>query len=333
MHLTSSPADWYAARAAGIVAYVLLSAVVVLGITMAGKKKLHRWPRFAIEDVHRFGGILVGTFVSIHVVTVAIDSWLPFSIASIVVPFTSRYKPIWVGLGIVAAELLLALAVTNRLRNRRISYRFWRRAHYLNFAVWGTATVHNLGSGTDRSTAWMIAIDTSAIVLVVGAIAWRAFAGRLPTARLRGAVAGCAVGTAAAAVLLVLGPLRFHPKPWNAPTFSDALSGKVQQQSGVTRGILSFTGQGDGDQRVLIRADLLIAPNKLLSTSFQMLYLPSGLTCTGKVTQIQKNGLGFTAGCRIAGRAPARRVVKAAWTASPGAALVSGSLAVTETSA
>src|SRR5262249_42162460 len=106
MHLTSSPVDWYAARAAGVAAYLLLSAVVALGTTMARRKSLPRWPRFALEDVHRFGGLLVGTFVAIHVVAIAIDSWLPFSIVQIVVPFTARYRPVWVGLGIVAAELL-----------------------------------------------------------------------------------------------------------------------------------------------------------------------------------------------------------------------------------
>jgi methionine sulfoxide reductase heme-binding subunit len=326
MHLTSNPVDWYAARAAGIVAYVLLSTIVVLGVTMAGKKKLHRWPRFAVEDVHRFGGLFVGTFVAIHVVTIAIDSWLPFSVASIVVPFTSRYKPIWVGLGIVAAELLLALAVTNRLRNRRISYRFWRRAHYLNFAVWGAATVHSLGSGTDRSTAWLIAVEAAAIALVSSAIAWRALSGRIAGARLRGAAVGCSIVAAGVAVLLVLGPLRFHPKPWNARTFRDALSGQVQQQLGVTKGIVSFAGRGNGDQRVLVRADLLIGTKALLSTSFQMEYLPSGLMCTGQVTKALPYG--FAARCRI--RGGAARLVKAAWSLSQGTPLVSGRLDVTE---
>ena len=326
MHLTSSPVDWYAARAAGIAAYVLLSLVVTLGVTMAGKKKLDRWPRFAIEDVHCFGGILVGTFVAVHVVTIAIDSWLPFSVSSIVVPFTSRYKPIWVGLGIVAAELLLALAVTNRLRRRGISYRFWRRAHYLNFAVWGAATVHNLGSGTDRSTPWLIAVDACAIVLVSGATVLRAFAGRLSGAPLRGVAVGCSIALAASAALLVIGPLRFQPKPWNARTFRDVLSGQVQQQLAVTRGIVSFAGQGKGDQRVLVRADLLIEPRALLSTSFQMEYLPSGLICTGQVTKTQR--FGFAASCRIAGGTS--RLVTATWRPNPGTALVSGRLDVAE---
>ena len=78
MHLTSSPIDWYAARAAGIVAYSLLTGVVLLGLTTAGKKRLARWPRLVLVDVHRFGGLLAGTFVGIHVLAIAIDARLPF---------------------------------------------------------------------------------------------------------------------------------------------------------------------------------------------------------------------------------------------------------------
>jgi sulfoxide reductase heme-binding subunit YedZ len=298
-------------------------------MTMAGKKKLHRWPRFAIEDVHRFGGLLAGTFVGIHIVTIAIDSWLPFSIKSIVVAFTSAYKPLWVGLGIVAAELLLALAVTNRLRNTTISYQFWRRAHYLNFVVWGAATLHGLGSGTDRSTPWLIAIEVAAIALVTSTIVWRVLAGRLAGGRLRGASVACSVGLAALAVFLVRGPLTFHPKPWNARTFNDKLSGQVQQQLGVTKGIVSFAGQANGDQRALVRADLLIGTQSLLSTAFQMEYLPSGQLCTGSVTTT--HAYGFTASCHT--RNGGRRLVTATWHPIPGTPTVDGKLAVTETPA
>lgn len=326
MHLTSSPVDWYAARAAGVVAYVLLSVIVVLGMTMAGKKKLHRWPRFAVEDVHRFGGLLVGTFVVIHIVTIAIDAWLPFSIASIIVPFTSTYKPLWVGLGIVAAELLLALAVTNKLRNVQVSYRLWRRAHYLNFAVWAAATLHSLGSGTDRTTPWLIAIEAAAIALVASVITWRVLARRLQGARARTLSAACSVSLAALAVLLVSGPLRFHPKPWNARTFKDTLSGQVQQQLGVTKGIVSFAGQANGDQRVLVRADLLIGTNSLLSTAFQMEYLPSGQLCNGTVTKAR--AYGFTAHCHT--DHGTSHLIKASWSPVHGTPTVNGQLAVTE---
>jgi sulfoxide reductase heme-binding subunit YedZ len=308
VHLTSSPVDWYAARAAGVAAYVLLSAVVVLGMTMGGKKTLPRWPRFALEDVHRFGGLLVGTFIGIHVLTIAIDSWLPFSIGALVVPLVSTYKPIWVGLGIVAAELLLALAVTNHYRDR-LEYRFWRRAHYANFGVWGAATLHGLGSGTDRSAPWLVAIYALCTGTVVAAIAWRVTRGRLHAAPVLAAAV-----VAVAVVAVARGPLQFHPRHWNAVAFHDRLTGQVVRQSGVTRGIVSMAGTGRGRQHVLVRADLLIAPARLVSTSFQMEYLPSGLLCRGVVKHV--HAYGFEATCRVP--SGARRLVRAKWGAAEG---------------
>ena len=145
MHLTSNPIDWYAARAGGVAAYILLSMNVAIGLLMTGKKSMKHWPRFALEDVHRFTGMLTGTFVVLHIVSVAIDAYLPFSLVSLIVPLVAPYRPVWTGLGIVAAELLLALAVSNHYRNTEFSYRTWRRIHYANFAVWTSATFHAIG--------------------------------------------------------------------------------------------------------------------------------------------------------------------------------------------
>ena len=322
MHLTSSPVDWYAARAAGIVAYLLLSGVVLLGLTMAGKRTLKRWPQFALEDVHRFAGLLVGAFVAIHVATIAVDSWLPFSIPALIVPLLSRYRPLWVGLGIAAAELLLALGVTNHYR-RRLPYRFWRRFHYLNFAVWGAATLHGIGSGTDRSAPWLLTLYGLAVSSVGAAIAWRLLRLRAPRL-IRSLAPAAALAILALVIGLGAGPLRFQPKPWNAARFDESLTGKIVRLNGFTRGVVSMAGEGRGSQRVLVRADLLFKPSHVLRTSFQMEYLPSGTLCDGSVTKVQ--ALGFAAACRMPdGR---RRSVSAQWQSSGGPELANGSISV-----
>jgi len=325
VHLTSNPIDWYAARAGGVVAFVLLTIGVLLGIAMSAGLRNERWPRFALQDVHRFAGLLTGTFLVIHIVAIAIDSYLPFSLVSIVIPFTSSYRPVFVGLGIVGAELLLALAVTNRLRDR-MPYATWRRLHYLNFAVWGGAVVHGLGTGTDRSTTWLIAIEATALVAVLTALGWRILRAREAVAPGRMAAVGAGAAlVAAVAVALATGPLRFHPKPWNAGSFTDTLEGQILQQNGTTRGIVSMAGQGTGDQRVIVRADLLVGVNQLLDTEFQLEYLPSGASCRGRVQKISADGRGFRALCRTAdGR---RRTITASWLAvESGGALSGGTL-------
>ena len=172
MQLTTSPVDWYAARAAGVVAYLLLTGVVVVGIALAGKARTRRWPRFAVEDVHRFGGLLVGAFLALHVLTIAADAYTPFSVGQLVVPFASAYRPLWTALGIVAAELLVAVAVTNVLRSR-LPHRTWRRAHYLTFPVWALATVHGVGAGTDRGSTWLLALVLGGVFAVAAALAYR----------------------------------------------------------------------------------------------------------------------------------------------------------------
>jgi len=180
MTIASFAVDWYAARAAGVVAYILVSASVALGLLMAGRTRFERWPRFAVEDVHRFAGLLAGIFIALHIFWLAIDSQSHLTTKSIVVPFISSYRPLWTGLGIVAAELLLALAVTNHYR-KRLRYSTWRRLHYLNFAVWGAATLHGLGAGTDSgSTVFLLMYATT--VGVVGVLALKRFAPRPPVA-------------------------------------------------------------------------------------------------------------------------------------------------------
>ena len=166
MGVSSNPALWDAARASGIVAYVLLTLVAVIGLSLSGRLKLERWPRFAVEEVHRFGGLLVGTFIWIHVLTVALDSYQPFSLGQLVVPFTSSYRPFWTGLGIVSAELLLALAVTNALR-KRIPYRVWRSLHALNMVVWLAASAHGIWGGSDGARPWLVGLYAGSICAVV----------------------------------------------------------------------------------------------------------------------------------------------------------------------
>ena len=175
MILAAFTVDWYAARAAGVVAYLLISASVALGLLLAGKERLDRWPRFALEDVHRFAGVLAGTFIALHIFGLAIDSQSHLSgVKGLLVPFASNYRPLWTGLGIVAAQLLLALALTNHYR-KRLPHPLWRRLHYLSFVVWIAAAAHGLGAGSDSgSTAFLLLYASTSGV--IGALALRRFA-------------------------------------------------------------------------------------------------------------------------------------------------------------
>jgi methionine sulfoxide reductase heme-binding subunit len=97
---------------------------------------------------------------------------MPFSIADLIVPGAASYRPLASAVGVVAAELLLALAITNRYR-KRLSRRFWRRAHYLNFAVWILSLAHGLWSGSDTGALWAQVVYLGAGATVAGLLVWR----------------------------------------------------------------------------------------------------------------------------------------------------------------
>jgi hypothetical protein len=327
LHLTSNPVDWYLIRASGIVAYILLTGAVAIGIGLAGRERLERWPRFALTDVHRFVGMLVGLFVALHVVTLAIDAFLPFSVGQIVVPFAASYRPVWTALGIVGAELLLALALTNRFRHR-LSYRFWRRAHYLNFAVWIAATAHGIGAGTDSGTWWNVPLYGLAVALVGGLVVRRVALVRSNGVYAGGpaflAAAGLAVVVVGVLVSVPLGSHRTVAKAKAAagrsvPTsVRDTLTGQILNQQGVTSELVSLTGNGRGSTALRVRVDLLVSPQRSLdSTSLQLEFLPSGTRCTGTVTNVASYSLDGT--CTLPDGSP--RTVHAQWSATGGSSL------------
>ncbi len=162
---------WYTARSAGIVAYLLLSSSVVVGLQLSTRARL-AWPRFAVQEVHRFLAQLTGIFIVLHGGALLLDRVVPFSLSQELVPFTSSYRPFAVSLGIVSAELLAAVGLTNLLRDR-LSYRLWRRVHTLTLVVWVSATGHLLLAGTDRSEPWLIGLAASAVAAVGLALAPR----------------------------------------------------------------------------------------------------------------------------------------------------------------
>jgi len=162
-----SATTWYVARSSGIVAYLLLSSSVVLGALMAGRAKF-AWPRFAVEEVHRFLALLAGVFIVVHGSALLLDTVVPISLKQELVPFSSPYRPFAVALGVLAAELMAAVGITNLFRSR-LPRKVWRRAHYLTLAVWGLATVHGFLAGTDRLDPWFagVAVATVASVAMV----------------------------------------------------------------------------------------------------------------------------------------------------------------------
>jgi sulfoxide reductase heme-binding subunit YedZ len=201
-------AFWFLTRASGLVSIVLLSATIVLGVVASVGWTTERWPRFLSQDIHRNLSLLCIGFVGVHVVTTVLDGYVPIGFVDAVLPFRSPYRPIYVGLGALCFDLLLAVLLTSALRHR-IGYGSWRFVHWLAYLCWPIALVHGLGSGTDTPLPLVLAVEVACTVAVLAAFAWRLATGRtLPIARRTAAAVGAVVFCTAVAGFAALGPLR-----------------------------------------------------------------------------------------------------------------------------
>lgn len=195
----SAKALWYLSRGTGLVSLVLLSASVLLGVTEVVRWANERWPRFVTAALHRNVSLLATAFIGVHVVTAVLDGFAPIRWLDVVVPFTCAYRPVWLGLGAVAVDLLIALVVTSLLR-QRIGPRAWRAVHWAAYACWPVAVVHGLGTGSDTRAGWVQLLDAACVGAVVLAVWWRVATG-WPVAT------GRRIAAASASVMVPLGIL------------------------------------------------------------------------------------------------------------------------------
>jgi len=175
MLASASPWIWYSTRATGTVALVLMTGAVVLGILTATRVATAGLPRFAVSELHRRVSLLSLVFLGLHVVTAALDSFVPIGWTAVFVPFTSGYRPFWVGLGAIAFDLMTVIVVTSLLRPH-ISAGAWRGVHWLVYLSWPMAVVHSIGTGTDVRFSWMDLLLTACVGSVVAALGWRVWA-------------------------------------------------------------------------------------------------------------------------------------------------------------
>ena len=153
---STGSALWYLARGTGLVSIVLLTVVMVLGVTEVQRWAREGWPRLVIAGLHKNVSLLVVAFLGVHIASSVLDSFVPISLLDAFVPFTSPYRPIWLGLGALSFDLLLALVITSLLRGR-IGHRTWRTIHWAAYASWPIAFVHGLGTGSDGRVGWVVA--------------------------------------------------------------------------------------------------------------------------------------------------------------------------------
>ncbi|MFL5780031.1 MAG: ferric reductase-like transmembrane domain-containing protein [Thermoleophilaceae bacterium] len=168
---------WLASRSAGIVALILVSTSVLIGLAMATRLIRRRGATRALLRVHEQTALAGLGALAVHGLTLLGDGWLRPGLTGVAVPFAMSYRPFYTGLGILAAYLAALLGLSFYAR-RHIGARLWRKAHRATVLVWVLGVVHTLGAGTDAGSAWLRAIVLAPLPLIAGLFAYRTLGGR-----------------------------------------------------------------------------------------------------------------------------------------------------------
>ena len=162
---------WLASRAAGVVALVLVSLSVGLGLANAARLVPPRLRRTVIA-LHEQVALAGLVSIAAHGLLLLPDRWLHPGLAGIAVPFANAYRPAATALGVVAAYLAGVLGLSFYAR-RGIGPRLWRRLHVATLAAYAMSVAHTLLVGTDAATLWLRGLLAVTAAPIVGLLAVR----------------------------------------------------------------------------------------------------------------------------------------------------------------
>lgn len=163
---------WDLGRGTGVVALVMFTVSVVLGIVARSGRRVPGLGRFGTSDLHRTAALTGTGLIAVHVVSLLFDPFAQLRVVDLVLPFLAAYRPLWLGLGTLALDLLIVVTGASLLRHR-IGPRLFRAVHWGTYVLWPMAMLHALKAGTNTADPWFRGLAVACLVSVVAAVAWR----------------------------------------------------------------------------------------------------------------------------------------------------------------
>jgi methionine sulfoxide reductase heme-binding subunit len=180
------PAVWYLMRGSGVVALILFTAVVMLGIATTRRLRIGTMPRFVTLSLHRSVSLLACAFLALHIGTALVDSYAKVALPQLFVPYPTSGYNLYLGLGALSLDLMLAIVATSLLRHR-LTQRVWKGVHWFAYGSWPLAFAHSVGMGTDSDSTWFVGTALVCLGAVVTVAAWRLLELRRPYPKYLGA--------------------------------------------------------------------------------------------------------------------------------------------------
>jgi methionine sulfoxide reductase heme-binding subunit len=172
MGTPSQQVFWFASRALGIIAVIMLGVSVTVGLAMSGKLMRRPGLPAKLKRFHESATLVTLGLIATHAGLLLFDSYLKPGLAGIAVPFTLAYRPLFTGLGIIAGWLAAIVGLSFYVR-KRIGVKTWRFMHRFTIVIYLLALIHVIGSGTDAQNPWMIAMLTALTAPIAFAFTYR----------------------------------------------------------------------------------------------------------------------------------------------------------------
>jgi sulfoxide reductase heme-binding subunit YedZ len=163
---------WMLGRGTGVVALVMFTTTMVLGIVSRSGRPLPGLGRFGAAEVHRTAALTGVGLIAVHVGSLFLDPYAQLRVVDLLLPLVGTYRPFWLGLGTLAVDLLAVVTVVSLLRDK-VGPRVFKTVHWATYALWPLALLHSLGTGTDAGSLWMDAVAVMCSAAVAAALAWR----------------------------------------------------------------------------------------------------------------------------------------------------------------
>ncbi len=163
---------WALGRGTGVVALLMFTLTVVLGIVTRSGRSVAGLGRFGLNELHRTAALTGVGLIAVHLTSLFFDPYAQLKLVDFLVPFVGTYRPFYLGLGTVAVDLLAVITVVSLLRNT-VGPHVFKAVHWLTYALWPVALVHGLGTGTDAGSLWMEAVAAVCCGAVFAAVTWR----------------------------------------------------------------------------------------------------------------------------------------------------------------
>jgi len=171
---TTNPFYWYLTRDMGIAAYLTLTLSVLFGLTISLARVTGERVVWHIQDLHATFATLTGILMVGHMLTLLLDSYIPFSLGNLLLPLSQPTSTFTVDLGVVSFYGMLTLLLSSWFR-KRLTYSVWRAIHYVSFGTFLLVTVHGWLTGSDSVTPWMPGLYFGCTLAVGALLAARLF--------------------------------------------------------------------------------------------------------------------------------------------------------------